>query len=96
MTETTVRKLLKNDMFIDLGSNESYDFLDGLEVLSTGRTSVKSYHTGKFDEDLTIGTEVIAGWTIKKSKPAVITGIVHKYFDCGTTRHTFYKLRIIS
>lgn len=84
-------------MFIDLNSENYYNFRDGLEVTSTGRLSLKSYHSGEFDfeKDLEIGTKVIAGWSASKSHPAIITGIERKFYDCETTRYTFYKLRRI-
>ena len=83
-------------MFIDLNSNAWYDFKDGLTVTTCGNISVISYHTQKFtneDLELPIGTKVIAGWSTKRSYPAIITGVQHKFFDCGTTRYTYYMLR---
>lgn len=79
--------------FIDLNSDNYYDFKDGLVAISTGRLSVKSYHTNTFDKDLQIGTKVIAGWSAKRSHPAIILDVLHKFYDCGQTRYTFYKLR---
>jgi hypothetical protein len=88
-------EVLEDGVFIDLNSNNYYDFREGLEVMSTGKLSVKSYHTNKFEEDLEIGTKVIAGWSAKKSHQAIITDIIHEFYDCGTTRYTFYKVRRI-
>lgn len=83
-------------IFIDLGSNSSYDFRDGKIGTSLGRCNVKSYHSGKFEDDydeLKVGDKVLAGWNKKQALLGEIVKIYYEYFDSGTTRYTFYNVK---